>query len=89
MIKFGVWSAVRGLGSLHGLAMAVLLIAVVLMITPYTIGYAGQQSPRTSRAFLLLGALQLKVLLLRFPVPPNSAPIECRNPTLGGFGARK
>lgn len=57
-IKFGLWSTTLLIGSLHGLAMAalllrsrsnrtanrflaVLLLAVVLLITPYTIGYAG------------------------------------------------
>lgn len=58
MVKFGVWSIVLLLGSLHGLAMAALLLGatrnrtanrflaalllvIVLLITPYTIGYAG------------------------------------------------
>jgi AraC-like DNA-binding protein len=58
MIKFGMWSTILGIGSLHGLVvagllatarrnllsnrfLAALLTGVVLMITPYTIGYAG------------------------------------------------
>jgi AraC-like DNA-binding protein len=58
MIRFGVWSTWLLIGSLHGLVVAVLLLAarrnrsanrflaalmlaVVAMITPYTIGYAG------------------------------------------------
>lgn len=58
MIKFGMWSTLLLVGSLHGLVVAGLLIAsarnrlanrclagllvgVVLLITPYTIGYAG------------------------------------------------
>jgi AraC-like DNA-binding protein len=58
MIKFGMWSTLLLVGSLHGLVIASLLVAaprnrtsnrflaallcgVVLMITPYTIGYAG------------------------------------------------
>lgn len=58
MIKFGMWSTILLVGSLHGLVVAVLLLSalrnrvanrflaalllgVVLMITPYTIGYAG------------------------------------------------
>jgi AraC-like DNA-binding protein len=58
MIKFGMWSTLLLLGSLHGVIiatllsaarrnrvanrfLAVLLVGVVLMITPYTIGYAG------------------------------------------------
>lgn len=57
-VKFGMWSTILLLGSLHGLAMAALLlrarrnrlanrflatllVGVVLLITPYTIGYAG------------------------------------------------
>lgn len=57
-IKFGLWSTVLLVGSIHGLivacllwrahanrlanrALAGLLLAVVLMITPYTLGYAG------------------------------------------------
>lgn len=58
MIRFGMWSTLLLLGSLHGLVvaallsaarrnrvanrfLAALLVGVVLMITPYTIGYAG------------------------------------------------
>lgn len=58
MIKFGMWSTILLIGSLHGLVvaalllntarnrhanrfLAALLLATVLMITPYTIGYAG------------------------------------------------
>lgn len=58
MIRFGMWSTLLLLGSLHGLAvaalllsarrnrianrcLAALLVAMVAMITPYTLGYAG------------------------------------------------
>lgn len=58
MVKFGMWSTLLLVGSLHGLVVAGLLVVaprnrvsnrflaallcgVVLMITPYTIGYAG------------------------------------------------
>lgn len=58
MIRLGMWSTLLLLGSLHGLAvaalllaarrnrianrcLAALLVAVVAMITPYTLGYAG------------------------------------------------
>ncbi len=58
MIRFGMWSTLLLVGSLHGvviaalllasvrrrpanLFLALLLVAVVLMITPYTLGYAG------------------------------------------------
>lgn len=58
MIRFGLWSTILLVGSVHGVIvavlllraarnrvanrfLAVLLLAVVLLITPFTIGYAG------------------------------------------------